>query len=111
MYEQQLCTYAHILERRHGQRVERLVLYWTAEEKKSNAIMEFPYRPEMVASPVVPTTQGKSRSIAASLFSERQQGRIRQHRFQCVDDLLQINLCISFEAEAFGDAGLIRAQP
>ena len=49
MYEQQLCTYAHILERRHGQRVERLVLYWTAEEKKANAIMEFPYRPEMVA--------------------------------------------------------------
>ena len=49
MYEQQLCTFAHILERRHGQRVERLVLYWTAEEKKANAIMEFPYRPEMVA--------------------------------------------------------------
>ena len=49
MYEQQLCTYAHILERRHGKRVERLVLYWRAEEKKSNAIMEFPYRPEMVA--------------------------------------------------------------
>ena len=48
MYEQQLCTYAHILERRHGKRVERLVLYWTAEEKKANAIMESPYRPEMV---------------------------------------------------------------
>ena len=31
MYEQQLCTYAHILERRHGQRVERFVLSWTAE--------------------------------------------------------------------------------
>lgn len=47
-YEQQLCTYAHILERRHGKRVERLVLYWTAEENKADAIMEFPYRPEMV---------------------------------------------------------------
>ena len=30
MYEQQLCTYAHIIERRHGQRVERLVLSWTS---------------------------------------------------------------------------------
>jgi DNA helicase-2/ATP-dependent DNA helicase PcrA len=47
-YEQQLCTYAHILERRHGKRVERLVLYWTAEDNKANAIMEFPYRLEMV---------------------------------------------------------------
>lgn len=46
--EQQLCTYAHILERRHGKRVERLVLYWTAEENKANAIMERPCRPEMV---------------------------------------------------------------
>ena len=35
MYEQQLCTDAHVLERQHGQRVERLVLYWTAEEKKA----------------------------------------------------------------------------
>ena len=110
MYEQQHCTYALILERRHGKRVDRLSLYWTAEEKKANAIKEFPYRPEMVASPVVPSTQGKSRSIATSLFSERQQGRIRQHRFQRVDDLLQINLCIGFEAEALGDAGLIGAQ-
>jgi CRISPR/Cas system-associated exonuclease Cas4 (RecB family) len=47
-YEQQLCTYAHILERRHGKRVDRLFLYWTSEKAKANAIMEFPYRPEMV---------------------------------------------------------------
>lgn len=47
-YEQQLCTYAHIVERRHGKRVERLLLYWTSEAHKPDAIMEFPYRPEMV---------------------------------------------------------------
>lgn len=47
-YEQQLCTYAHILERRHGKRVDRLFLYWTSEKDKAYAIMEFPYRPEMV---------------------------------------------------------------
>ncbi|MFC2171912.1 ATP-dependent helicase [Acidobacteriota bacterium] len=47
-YEQQLCTYAHILERRYGKRVQRLLLYWTSEAKKKDALMEFPYRPELV---------------------------------------------------------------
>jgi len=47
-YERQLCTYAHILERRYGKRPERLLLYWTAEERKQDAVMEFPYRPELV---------------------------------------------------------------
>ncbi|HZR94025.1 MAG TPA: ATP-dependent DNA helicase [Gaiellaceae bacterium] len=47
-YERQLCTYAHILERRHGKRPERLLLYWTAEQRKEDAVMEFPYRPELV---------------------------------------------------------------
>jgi DNA helicase-2/ATP-dependent DNA helicase PcrA len=47
-YERQLCTYAHILERRHGKRAERLYLYWTAEPRKQDALMEFPYRPRLV---------------------------------------------------------------
>lgn len=47
-YERQLCTYAHILERRHGKRPERLLLYWTAEPRKEDALMQFPYRPELV---------------------------------------------------------------
>ncbi len=47
-YEDQLCTYAHILERRHGRRPERLVLYWTAEPTKARAVMEIPYHPEKV---------------------------------------------------------------
>ena len=47
-YERQLCTYAHILEERRGIRPERLLLYWTAEPKRENALMEFPYRPELV---------------------------------------------------------------
>jgi DNA helicase-2/ATP-dependent DNA helicase PcrA len=48
-YERQLCTYAHILEMRHGKRPERLLLYWTAEPRKEDALMEFPFRPELVA--------------------------------------------------------------
>jgi DNA helicase-2/ATP-dependent DNA helicase PcrA len=48
-YEHQLCTYAHILEQRYGKRPERLMLYWTAEPNKRDALMEFPYRPTKVA--------------------------------------------------------------
>jgi len=47
-YERQLCTYAHILERRHGKRPERLYVYWTAESRKRDALTEFPFRPRLV---------------------------------------------------------------
>ena len=47
-YERQLCTYAHILERRHGRHVDRLLLYWTSEARKEDALMVLPYRPERV---------------------------------------------------------------
>lgn len=47
-YERQLCTYAHILEGRYGKRVERLLLYWTSELDKADALMTLPYKPEMV---------------------------------------------------------------
>lgn len=39
---------AAILEKRYGKRPERLFLYWTAEESKAAAIMQFPFRPELV---------------------------------------------------------------
>src|SRR5439155_25514883 len=47
-YERQLCTYAHILEKRYGKRPERLLLYWTAEDRKAEALMQFPYKSELV---------------------------------------------------------------
>lgn len=47
-YERQLCTYAHILERRHDRRVDRLILYWTSEQKKEDALTVFPYHPERI---------------------------------------------------------------
>jgi DNA helicase-2/ATP-dependent DNA helicase PcrA len=47
-YERQLCTYAHILEKRYGKRPARLLLYWTAEPRKADALIEFPYRSELV---------------------------------------------------------------
>jgi DNA helicase-2/ATP-dependent DNA helicase PcrA len=42
-YERQLCTYAHILERRHRRHVDRLLLYWTSEPRKQDALMVLPY--------------------------------------------------------------------
>jgi len=47
-YQRQLCTYAHILERRHGRQVDRLLLYWTAEARKEDALMVLPYDPAQV---------------------------------------------------------------
>jgi len=48
VYEQQLCTYGYILEERYGKRPDRLLIYWTSEENKQDAITVFPYRPEKV---------------------------------------------------------------
>lgn len=47
-YERQLCTYAHMLERRHSRRVDRLLLYWTSEPRKKDALMVLPYDPARV---------------------------------------------------------------
>ena len=47
-YERQLCTYAHILEQRHGRHVDRMLLYWTAEPRKEDALMVMPYDPSRV---------------------------------------------------------------
>jgi DNA helicase-2/ATP-dependent DNA helicase PcrA len=47
-YERQLHTYAHILERRHGRHVDRLLLYWTSEPRKEDALMILPYDPARV---------------------------------------------------------------
>ncbi len=47
-YERQLCTYAHILEQRHGRQVDRLLLYWTSEARKEDALMVLPYDPSRV---------------------------------------------------------------
>jgi DNA helicase-2/ATP-dependent DNA helicase PcrA len=48
-YYKQLCIYAHILEHRYGKKAERLLLYWTGEPERANALMDFPYRSEIVA--------------------------------------------------------------
>lgn len=47
-YERQLCTYAHIMERRHGKHVDRLLLYWTSEAARNEALMVLPYDPKRV---------------------------------------------------------------
>ena len=68
-YERQLCTYAHILEKRHGKRVDRLLLYWTSEPLKEDALMVHPYDPARVTEAgrhfdeVVGQIQGKAFAV------------------------------------------------
>ena len=47
-YERQLCIYAHILERRHGKRPDRLQIYFSAEPSRKDALVEFQYHPNLV---------------------------------------------------------------
>lgn len=47
-YERQLYAYASAVERRYGKKPGKLSIYWTGEELKENALMEFPYSSEAV---------------------------------------------------------------
>jgi DNA helicase-2/ATP-dependent DNA helicase PcrA len=69
-YEHQLCTYAHILERRHGRRVDRLLLYWTSEPRKQDALMDLPYDPMEVEE--------------AGLYFDETVRRIQAHEFAVI---------------------------
>ncbi len=47
-YQQQLYLYAYAIQKRRGQLPSRLVLYWMAEERKEDALMEIPYQEDDV---------------------------------------------------------------
>lgn len=47
-YYKQLCIYGHILEQRYGKKPDRLLLYWTGEPTREQALMEFAYNPNDV---------------------------------------------------------------
>ncbi|MEO0199423.1 MAG: ATP-dependent DNA helicase [candidate division WOR-3 bacterium] len=47
-YYKQLCLYAYILKERYGKPVEKMYIYWTAEEKRKNALMELKYSDDEV---------------------------------------------------------------
>jgi len=42
-YYKQLCLYAYILKQRYNKGPERLLIYWTSEEKRRDAVLEFNY--------------------------------------------------------------------
>jgi len=42
-YRKQLCIYGHIIEKKHGKTPNNLIIYWTSEDKKENAMMIFKY--------------------------------------------------------------------
>ena len=47
-YFNQLCLYAYIIKERYSTPVERMYIYWTAEEKRKDALMELKYSEEEV---------------------------------------------------------------
>jgi len=51
-YKKQLSIYGHIIETKHGKTPNRLILYWTGEEKKDNAIMAIDYDKDLVKTAV-----------------------------------------------------------
>jgi hypothetical protein len=66
-YERQLCIYASALEKRYNKRPQRLILYWTKEPLREDAIMVFHYSPEMVKR-VSHTIDGVVADIKAKRF-------------------------------------------
>ena len=51
-YYKQLCIYAHILEQRGRGVPRKLVIYWTGEDNKADALMGFDYVEADVASAI-----------------------------------------------------------
>ncbi len=47
-YYNQLCLYAYIIRERYSKPVEKMYIYWTAEEKREDALMELRYSEEEV---------------------------------------------------------------
>ena len=47
-YGKQLNLYAYILKERYKKEPERLYIYWTAEDKRKDALMEIEYKPKLV---------------------------------------------------------------
>jgi len=45
-YFKQLCLYAYILKEKYKKPVEKMNIYWTSEEKRKDALMEFKYAEE-----------------------------------------------------------------
>jgi DNA helicase-2/ATP-dependent DNA helicase PcrA len=45
-YYNQLCYYAFLIEQRYKKPVRNLYIYWTSEERRKDAIMEFKYKKE-----------------------------------------------------------------
>ena len=47
-YEKQLCLYAYILQERYNSPINNLYIYWTAEEKRKDALMQIKYSEQKV---------------------------------------------------------------
>lgn len=48
-YYKQLCLYAYILKERYSKPVRKMYIYWTSEEKRRDALMEFRYSEDKIS--------------------------------------------------------------
>jgi CRISPR/Cas system-associated exonuclease Cas4 (RecB family) len=69
-YKRQLYLYAYGLKKRMKQLPKRLLLYWTAEERKEDALMEIPYSYEDVKQ--------------VHIYFDEFVGKIKQHQFDVI---------------------------
>ncbi|HWS83380.1 MAG TPA: ATP-dependent DNA helicase [Ktedonobacteraceae bacterium] len=69
-YKRQLYLYAYGLEKRMKELPKRLLLYWTAEERKEDALMEIPYSDEDVKQ--------------VRIYFDEFVGKIKQHQFDVI---------------------------
>jgi len=51
-FQKQLSLYGHIIEKRYHKTPDNLILYWTSEERKEDAMMKFKYDSSLVNSAV-----------------------------------------------------------
>lgn len=71
-YFKQLCLYAYIIKERYSKPVEKIYIYWTAEEKREDALMELKYSEEEVKN-VVKYFDEVVQKIRAEDFKVKQQ--------------------------------------
>jgi len=71
-YFKQLCLYAYILKERYNKPVEKMYIYWTSEDKRKDALMQFNYSDEnlletgLYFDSVVKSIRGKNFKVKTS---------------------------------------------
>lgn len=97
-YFKQLCLYAYILRKRYNKIADKLIIYWTAEEKRKDAITRFSYKEEDIIN-------------IENYFDEIIQ-RIEQENFQIREKPDEIKVCKECDFRSYCSLnGTIKLKP